>query len=84
MVIIKKSVDIPWSYAAPFATGYTYNVHFKFGASDFLSMGLYPSQYFKPENKGIVFRFNYSANRETFDIFRNLNKTFPLQYDPIE
>lgn len=43
MYIIKKSEDIRWSYASPFATGYTYNVHFKFGASDFLSMGLYPS-----------------------------------------
>lgn len=81
MMIIKKSQDIKFSFASPFATGFTYNVHFKFGASDFRSTGIFPSPYFKPEDKGIVLRFNYSAHRETFDVFRNIGGDFVLQYE---
>jgi hypothetical protein len=31
MVIIKKSLDTKLSFATPFATGYTYNIHFNKG-----------------------------------------------------
>lgn len=50
MKIIKKSHDVPLSFASVFATGFTYNVHFKFGASDPLSMGLFASPYFTPDD----------------------------------
>jgi hypothetical protein len=46
MKIIKKSRDVKLSIASIFATGYTYNVHFKYGASDPLSMGVFASPYF--------------------------------------
>lgn len=46
MMIIKKSKDVKNSFASVFATGFTYNVHFKFGASDPLSMGIFASPYF--------------------------------------
>lgn len=83
MKIIKKSNDVKFSFASVFATGFTYNVHFKFGASDPLSMGLFASPYFAPEDKAVVLRFNYSANRETFDIFRNIGGKFTLNYTNI-
>jgi hypothetical protein len=80
MMKIKKSHDVVNSFASVFATGYTYNVHFKFGASDPLSMGVFASPYFTPNDKAIIFRFNYSANRETFDIYRHIGDNFPLNY----
>jgi hypothetical protein len=43
-------------------------------------MGLFASPYFTPTDKAIIFRFNYSANRETFDIFRHIGSKFPLNY----
>ncbi len=71
MVIIKKSLDVKLSWAAPMITNYIYNAHWKFGI-DFFHFGLFPSEYWKPEDAGIVFRFNYSAYRENFDIFKNI------------
>jgi hypothetical protein len=84
MNIIKKSHDIKFSYATPMVTGYTYNVHFKFGASDFRSAGIFASQYFTSTDKGIVLRFNYSAQRETFDVFRNEGMKFTKNYTAVE
>ena len=46
MKLIVKSEDVKYSFASIFATGFTYNVHFKFGASDPLSMGVFASPYF--------------------------------------
>lgn len=83
MKIIKKSHDVPFSFASVFATGFTYNVHFKFGASDPTSMGLFASPYFAPSDKAVILRFNYSANRETFDIYRNIGGDFVLNYTNI-
>lgn len=72
MINLRKENDIDFSYATLFVTGETYNVQFKLGTPDFTSVGFFPSPYFKPEDKGIVLRFNYSEYRETFDIFRNI------------
>jgi hypothetical protein len=80
MKVIKKSNDVKFSFASVFATGYTFNVHFKFGASDPLSMGLFASPYFTQNDKAIIFRFNYSANRESFDIYRHIGPNFPVNY----
>jgi len=46
-------------------------------------VGIFPSPYFKLEDKGIVLRFNYTENRETFDIYRKIGYYYPLKYDPI-
>jgi hypothetical protein len=80
MKVIVKSLDVISSFASVFATGYTYNVHFKFGASDPLSMGIFASPYFTPNDKGIILRFNYSSERETFDVYRHIGPFFPNAY----
>ncbi|CAK63336.1 unnamed protein product (macronuclear) [Paramecium tetraurelia] len=84
MKIIKKSHDVKQSFASIFATGFTYNVHFKFGASDPLSMGIFASPYFNQNDDAVILRFNYSANRETFDIMRNIGGKFPVNYTKLE
>ncbi|CAK63318.1 unnamed protein product (macronuclear) [Paramecium tetraurelia] len=84
MKIIKKSKDVKFSFASVFATGFTYNVHFKFGASDPLSMGIFGSPYFNQNDDAVILRFNYSANRETFDIMRNIGGQFPVNYTKLE
>lgn len=42
MVKIKKPKDIKYSYASPFATGFTYNIHWKDGVN-FETLGLQAS-----------------------------------------
>ncbi|CAD8161606.1 unnamed protein product [Paramecium octaurelia] len=79
-----KNPDGVASFVSVFATGYIYNVHFKFGASDPLSMGIFSSPYFTEVDKAVILRFNYSANRETFDIMRHIDKTFPITYNELE
>jgi hypothetical protein len=61
MVRIKKSNDIPFSWALPFATNEYYNVHWKEGI-DFTHLSIAPSSLWGP-NDGIVLRFNYSDIR---------------------
>jgi hypothetical protein len=82
MVIIKKSDDTKFSFATPLATGYTYNVHFNKGI-DFDHLGIQPSHMFLKDDKGFVLRFNYSAQRETFDISRLKVSTKILSYTNI-
>lgn len=43
MVIIKRSKDTPYSFATPFVTGYTYNIHFNKGI-DFEHIAFQPSK----------------------------------------
>lgn len=74
MVIKAGSKDVPKSFVSVFATGFTYNVHFKLGASDPLSMGIFASPYFTEADNAVILRFNYSANREAFDIMRHIEK----------
>jgi hypothetical protein len=46
MIIIKKSKDVPFSWAFPYAVGYNYHTHFQNGINfEHLSLG--PSQYWK-------------------------------------
>ena len=65
-IIIKKSKDIPKSWAMPFATNKYYNVHWKWGV-DFTHVSLAPSRLWD-SNDGIVLRFNYTDDRELFEI----------------
>lgn len=57
---IMSSCDIAYSYVTPLVTGYTYSVHWNRGI-DFQHLNIQASSYFTPEDKGIVFRFNYTA-----------------------
>lgn len=66
MIIIKKSLDIKNSWAMPFATNNYYNVHWKWGI-DFMHMAIAPSRLWETTD-GVVLRFNYSDNRELFQI----------------
>lgn len=61
MIIIKKSKDIPLSWAFPYAVGQYYHTHFQFGI-DFTHISLAPSQYWNP-NESIVVKFNYTDQR---------------------
>lgn len=61
MIRIKKSNDIPFSWALPFATNEYYNVHWKEGI-DFTHLSIAPSRLWGP-NDGVVLRFNYTDVR---------------------
>jgi len=54
-------MDIPKSWAMPFASGYYYNIHWKWGI-DFLHLNLAPSRFWSSTD-AIVLRFNYSDVR---------------------
>ena len=47
MIVIKKSKDIPFSWAMPFKTNQYYNVHWKWGI-DFTHMSISPSRLWQP------------------------------------
>jgi hypothetical protein len=67
MIVIKKmSMDIPHSWAMPFATGNYYNIHWKWGV-DFTHLSIAPSRLWS-ETDGVVLRFNYSDYRELYEI----------------
>lgn len=68
MIVIKKSVDIPGSWAMPFAINNYYNVHWKWGI-DFMNMSLAPSREWDTDD-GIVLRFNYTDQREYYQIYK--------------
>ena len=54
----------------PFITGKTYNLHWLDGL-DFDELIINPYNYFETTDKAVVFRFNYSDNREVFEVCRN-------------
>ena len=66
MIIIKKSKDIKKSWAMPFAVGKYYNIHWKWGI-DFTHLAIAPSRLWN-ETEGVVLRFNYTDQRELFEI----------------
>ncbi len=62
MIVIKPlSMDIPFSWAMPFATNKYYNVHWKWGI-DFTHLAIAPSRLWSVTD-GLVLRFNYTDNR---------------------
>ena len=77
--------DKKYSWDAVFATGYLYNLHWEYGSLDFSNMMIYPSPVWKPTDKGIVFRFNYTSYREDYAIsIMHWNGTVlnTTKYDP--
>jgi len=55
------------TYALPYITGRMYNLWWLTGL-DFTSFKLVSSDYFKDTDDAVLFRFNYTLQREAFDI----------------
>jgi hypothetical protein len=73
MIIIKKSHDISFSWAFPYAVGYNYHTHFQMGI-DFTHLSLAPSQYWQ-EKEAIIVKFNYTDQREIYKIGKYFSQT---------
>lgn len=54
----------------PFITGKTYNIHWLDGL-DWDKIVIHPTYSWKKDDKPVVLRFNYSDNRELFEVCRN-------------
>lgn len=57
----------PYTWAIPFITGRTYNIWWGSGI-DFSHLAVFTSPSFVSADKGIIFKFNYSENRESYKI----------------
>ena len=57
----------PSTWCLPFLTGQTYNIWWDLGI-DFSQMAIFTTPYFPSDDKGIIFKFNYSQSRETFHV----------------
>jgi len=66
MVMMKIKIDTTYSWDMPFVTGYIYNIHWQDGNLDWDHMNFYPTEVWKPEDKGVLFRFNYTDYRENY------------------
>jgi hypothetical protein len=55
-----------FSYFLP--TDYTFNIHWNYGI-DFSHLMVWPSYLSEPTDKTTILKFNYTENRETYDIF---------------
>jgi hypothetical protein len=75
---IKKSNDKHFSWAAPFVTGQVYNLHWAEGIN-FEHMAAVASDYLSPQEPATILRFNYTGNRELWEInelIRGLKQPF--------
>jgi hypothetical protein len=79
-LIKNKPADLLYGWGPVFAEDYTYNVHFRFGI-DWDHLMLVPSSYSDATDKGIVLRFNYTENRELFEIKKMIANKIKLPYD---
>lgn len=79
MFIINPTLDAIYSYAAILPTGRVISIHFKEGV-DWTHMFIVPSYYATPEDKTTVLRFNYTDQRELYEIKKmvagNITGTF--------
>ena len=71
----------PKTWSLPFITGITYNIWWGTGI-DFSHMSIFTTPLFTAEDKGIIFKFNYTQNRESFKIgpLRGLTKLSGFNY----
>jgi hypothetical protein len=78
--MIKAMLDKAKVWALPFVMGNTYNVWWNQGI-DFTHMAIAPSLYFNSSDPaGLVLRFNYTENRELFEIANMISGTLQLPY----
>lgn len=66
VVMYKIFVDTQYTWDLAFVTGYIYNIHWQNGNLDWTHMNFYPTPVWKPTDKGVVFRFNYTDLREDY------------------
>jgi len=69
--MIKAMLDKKKAWSGPFAMGKYYNAWWNLGL-DWTHVALAPSLYFKAEDPGVIFRFNYTETRELFENTRML------------
>ena len=67
--IMPKITSKDWknSFAIPFVTGNSYNIHWGDGM-EFNQINIVPSYVWKTNDKPIILRFNYTTKRETFNV----------------
>ena len=63
----------PDSFAMPYAAGRTYNIWWLTGL-DFDHMAMEVSQLFTDNDPAIIFKFNYTLNRELYEIGHLVNR----------
>lgn len=66
-------MDFKDAYAYIFATDYVYNVHWNLGI-DFSHNLVFPSYLSEDTDKTIILRYNYTENREVYDVFKMVGK----------
>jgi hypothetical protein len=64
---MQPKVEIPYSWGLPFLTGRIYNIWWGSGI-DFTHLSITTSPTYTAPEKGIIFKFNYSDNRERFKV----------------
>jgi hypothetical protein len=64
---MQPKAEKPFSWGLPYITGRIYNIWWGSGV-DFLHLAAFTSPTFAPADKGIIFKFNYSANRELYNV----------------
>lgn len=70
----------PRTYAMPYIAGRLYNIWWLTGL-DFDSLSMTSSLYMKPTDPAVRFRFNYTLNRELYEI-APVRPGQPLGYNP--
>ncbi|CAD8069993.1 unnamed protein product [Paramecium primaurelia] len=74
------SGDFAYSHASQFDLGQTYNINWY---NNWLTLSIMSSQYMSSQEPGLVFRFNYTVQKETFDVYRNRNHKFLSNYSQV-
>lgn len=64
---MQPKAELAYSWSLPFITGRIYNIWWGSGI-DFTHVSVASSPSYAPAEKGIIFKFNYSENRERFKI----------------
>lgn len=81
MKIKNPNKDIKDGFTTVLATGYTYNIHWNEGI-DFSHALVIPSYLTELKDLTTILRFNYTENRELFDIYRMIGGELVEAYAP--
>ena len=68
-----------FAYALPYIAGRVYNIWWLTGL-DFTHMAMEVSQYFVDEDPAVIFKFNYTENRELYEIGHFINSSVVGDY----
>ena len=74
--IMNPALDGKFSYSAIFAVGYSYNIHWGLGVN-WDHMMLQPDYLTEITDPPIILRFNYSIQRELFEIKKMIGGRIP-------